>query len=128
MLNFLKSGKNDKMFERGFWKYDNSNKGQYTAVIIDKGRFRGVKYHYGRVEASENSKSMDKMRLKFEYTVLDNPNKRKLNQKFINTIGDILVEIMEDKMEELESVKGNLVRVPDSEFEEPKIPDVKESK
>ena len=42
------------------------------------------------------------MPLKFDYTILKNPKEWDVleNQKFINYIGDILVEIMEDKLKD----------------------------
>ena len=42
------------------------------------------------------------MPLKFDYTILKNPKELDVleNQKFINYIGDILVEIMEDKLKD----------------------------
>ncbi len=61
-----------------------------------------VIYKYGRVGFAGAENKDGTMPLKFDYTILKNPKELDVleNQKFINYIGDILVEIMEDKLKD----------------------------
>ena len=68
-----------------------------TAVIeIQEGKYKGVQYFYQKVDL----KDVENFKLKFEYNII----KGKVNlpedeEDFINTIGDILTEIVSQKIE-----------------------------
>ena len=63
---------------------------------IADGKYENVIYTYGKVKPIEED---DKLRLKFEYNVHENPNDVDTDSdEFINMIGDILtIEIDKDK-------------------------------
>ena len=59
-----------------------------TGFKIEEGEFEGVMYTYGKVTPIEEN---EKLRLKFEYNVHENPNKCNTEGgDFINILGDIL--------------------------------------
>ena len=68
-----------------------------TGFKIEDGTYKDVIYTYGKVSWTEDKKS-DKLRLKFEYNVHENPNKCNTDSgDFIDTIGDILaIEVEKD--------------------------------
>ena len=74
----------------------------YSCIKLTKGKFKDVIYHYGRVAfAPESEKKADgKLPMKFDYTVDKNPNNLILldNSEFIDYIGDILLELLEEKL------------------------------
>ncbi len=76
----------------------------FSCVKITEGKYKDVIYHYGRVAfAPESEKKPDgKLPMKFDYTIDKNPNDLDLleNQKFINYIGDILIELLEEKLKD----------------------------
>lgn len=71
----------------------------FTPIRLDNGEWAGVIYHYGRTKFSEEN---DCLRLSFEYYLLE--NKDKLNptdaDRFLQYIGDILVDIMDHNLNE----------------------------
>jgi hypothetical protein len=80
-----------------------------TAVIrLDEGEFEGVEYHYGKVMPIEEG---EELRLTFEYEVLNTgkftDEELKSNEKFEQTVGDLIVQLLEDKIKEEESKDGN---------------------
>ena len=85
-------------------KYVFAQKGNadYSSIKLTEGKFKDVIYHYGRVAfAPESEKKADgKLPMKFDYTVDKNPNNLILldNSEFIDYIGDILLELLEEKL------------------------------
>ncbi len=80
------------------------DKDDFSCIKITEGKYKDVIYHYGRVAfAPESEKKPDgKLPMKFDYTIDKNPNDLDLleNQKFINYIGDILIELLEEKLKD----------------------------
>ena len=76
----------------------------YSCIKITEGKYKDVIFHYGRVAfAPESEKKPDgKLPMKFDYTIDKNPKDLDLleNQKFINYIGDILIELLEEKLKD----------------------------
>tara|TARA_E500000318_G_scaffold35680_1_gene34814 strand:- start:781 stop:1059 length:279 start_codon:yes stop_codon:yes gene_type:complete len=70
-------------------------KNDLTGFKIEDGTFKDVVYTYGKVSPIEES---EKLRLKFEYNIHENPNKCNTEGgDFINVIGDILaIEVEKD--------------------------------
>ena len=68
-----------------------------TGFKIEEGVYKDVIYTYGKVSPIEDKES-DKLRLKFEYNVHENPNKCNTDSgDFIGVIGDILaIEVEKD--------------------------------
>ena len=77
---------------------------EHSCIKITEGKYKDVIYHYGKVAfAPESEKKPDgKLPMKFDYTIDKNPNDLDLleNQKFINYIGDILIELLEEKLKD----------------------------
>ena len=72
---------------------------EHTGFHIQEGQYKGIIYTYGKVKFIED-KETDKLRLKFEYNVHENPNDEDTNSKdFINVIGDILAIETEKDMD-----------------------------
>ena len=75
----------------------------YSCVKITEGKFKDVIYHYGRVAfAPESELKEGKLPMKFDYTVDKNPQNLILldNKEFIDYIGDILLELLEEKLKD----------------------------
>ena len=76
----------------------------FSCIKITEGKFKDVIYHYGRVAFAPDSEKLPDGRLpmKFDYTVDRNPNDMDLldNSEFIDYIGDILLELLEEKLED----------------------------
>ena len=68
-----------------------------TAVIeIQEGKYKGVQYFYQKVDL----KDVENFKLKFEYNIIEgNVNLPEDEQDFINTIGDILTQIVSQDVE-----------------------------
>ena len=82
----------------------------YSSIKLTEGKFKDVIYHYGRVAfAPESEKLPDgKLPMKFDYTVDKNPNNLILldNKEFIDYIGDILLELLEEKLKDGTAIKN----------------------
>lgn len=89
------------------WEYVEKKEGwdpNHTPIRINRGRYSGMIYVYGRVQFPDKLEGARKLNLKFTYQILENPKNRKITQKFIDHIGGILVEIMDKECENLEPV------------------------
>ena len=77
---------------------------EFSCIKITEGKFKDVIYHYGRVAFAPDSEKLPDGRLpmKFDYTVDRNPNDLDLldNSEFIDYIGDILLELLEEKLKD----------------------------
>ena len=79
------------------YSYQENPTSDLTGFKIEEGVYKDVIYTYGKVSPIEDKKS-DKLRLKFEYNVHENPNKCNTDSgDFIDVIGDILaIEVEKD--------------------------------
>jgi len=68
-----------------------------TAVIeIQEGKYKGVQYFYQKVDL----KDVENFKLKFEYNIIEGKvNLPEDEEDFINTIGDILTQIVSQDIE-----------------------------
>ena len=91
----------DQTTQRKFVFVENDREDQ-TCIKLTGGKFDGVIYKYGKVGFAGKEADDGTMPLKFDYTVLRNPKDADTldNQEFINYIGDILVELMEEKLKD----------------------------
>ena len=75
---------------------------EFSCVKILEGKYKDVIYNYGRVAfAPESEEKPDgKLPMKFDYTIRRNPNDLDLldNKEFIDYIGDILLEVLEEQI------------------------------
>ena len=74
----------------------------YSSIKLTEGKFKDVIYHYGKVSFAPEENADGKLPMKFNYTVDKNPNDIDLldNQEFIDYIGDILLELLEEKLKD----------------------------
>ena len=71
-------------------------------IRIIEGEYKDVVYQYGSIKFVEED---DNVRCNFTYNLIENPNNliTEGNQDFINQLGDILVEVLNDEIEETEN-------------------------
>ena len=76
---------------------------KWASIMITKGKYDGVIYQYGRVSVAEEENEDGKMPLSSQYNVIDEVghDKEELEKsnEFKNTLGDILVEILDEQLE-----------------------------
>ena len=76
----------------------------WASICINGGQFDGVIYKYGKVSIPEEEEKNEKGNLpfRFEYDIIDNNNipREKVDEEFFILIGDILVDIIDDQLEE----------------------------
>jgi len=77
------------------YSYQQNPQNQLTGFKIEEGTYKDVIYTYGKVSPIEEN---EKLRLKFEYNVHENPNKCDTESSdFVNVMGDILaIEVEKD--------------------------------
>ena len=70
-----------------------------TSIRIESGRFENVIYNYGRVTIPQEENEDGTMTFHFEYNILDNANipREEFGEEFFTTIGDILVDIIDNE-------------------------------
>ena len=76
---------------------------KWASLLIKSGKYEGIIYQYGRVSVAEEENEDGKMPLSFDYNVVDvnGHEKEELDSstEFKNTLGDILVEILDEQLE-----------------------------
>ena len=74
----------------------------FTALKLISGPFASIVYHYGNVGFRPESEAVDgALPMVFDYTVMENKIEADTDsQEFINHIGDILVVLLDEKLEE----------------------------
>ena len=71
----------------------------YSCIKLTEGKFKDVIYHYGNVSFAPEENGEGKLPMKFDYVIDKKPDSLKLdNQEFIDYIGDILLELLEKKV------------------------------
>ena len=82
---------------------DVSREGDAQASVLLRGnhKFSGVIYSYGRISVPEPT-SRGMAQLSFDYNIEDNNNipRDEFDEEFFTLIGDILVDIIDQRMEE----------------------------
>ena len=85
------------------YTYVSSGTEKWASIMITKGKYDGVIYQYGRVSVAEEENEDGKMPLSFQYNVIDEVghDKEELEKsnEFKNTLGDILVDILDEQLE-----------------------------
>ena len=79
----------------------------YSSIKLTEGKFKDIIYHYGKVSFAPKEDANGKLPMKFDYTVDKNPNNLILldNEEFIDYIGDILLELLEEKLKNGTAIK-----------------------
>ena len=71
----------------------------YSAIKLIDDKYLNVIYKYGKVGFASEENADGKLPMKFDYDILRNPeNKDVDSQEFIDYIGDILVEILDEQV------------------------------
>jgi hypothetical protein len=85
-------------------EHDNSFHENHWAIKIEEGDYAGVAYQYDTVSFNEEE---GQMVLSFNTITLDNPDKIDLTTpEFESIIGDILVGIIEEQLEQMNGENG----------------------
>ena len=83
--------------------YVSRGQDQWASILITKGKYEGIIYQYGRGSVAEEENENGKMPLSFNYNIVDinGHDKEELDNStdFKNTLGDILVEILDEQLE-----------------------------
>tara|TARA_B100001057_G_scaffold425564_1_gene449081 strand:- start:318 stop:635 length:318 start_codon:yes stop_codon:yes gene_type:complete len=81
--------------------YVQRDKDDFSCIKIVEGKFKDIIYHYGKVGFAKDEDANGKLPMKFDYTVIRNPNNIDIDDgKFIDYIGDILVELLDEKVKD----------------------------
>ena len=80
------------------YKFDDESKIQPVPIIITEGNYEGLRFQYGRISFDENDSGG--CSLNFDYNLIDNPNELKEDQELIDTLGKILMDVLEKEMED----------------------------
>ena len=75
---------------------------KWASLCIRGGKFDGVIYKYGKVSVSEEENEDGTLPFQFEYDIIDNVGilREDFNEDFFRLIGDILVDIINEQIEE----------------------------
>ena len=74
----------------------------FSCIKITEGKFKDIIYHYGKVGFAKEENENGQLPMKFDYVIDKNPNDVDTldNQEFIDYIGDILIELLEQKVKD----------------------------
>ena len=76
----------------------------FASIMIKDGKFKDVIYNYGKVSIPEedNLNEDGTLPFRFEYNIIDNVGipREEFGEEFFTLIGDILVEIIDEQLEE----------------------------
>jgi hypothetical protein len=85
-------------------EHNNSFHDNHWAVKIEEGKYSGVAYQYDTVSINEEGGDVV---LSFNTITLENPDELDLtSDEFESTIGDILVSIIEEQLEQMNDEDG----------------------
>ena len=84
------------MSDRIFSYIETAEYPEQTCIGINKGKYAGVVYKYGTVTPIEENGALT---MKFEYDIIENNAipRDQFGDEFFNLIGDILVEVIDEK-------------------------------
>ena len=75
----------------------------WASIMIKDGEYEGIIYQYGKVSVAESEDENGKLPLAFKYNIVDYNNHKQEEldaaEDFKNTLGDILVEILDEQLE-----------------------------
>mgnify|MGYP003671332881 FL=1 len=85
------------------YTFVSKGKEQWASIMLTNGEYEGVIYQYGKVSVPEEEDENGNMPLSFKYNVLDynghDQEDLESSDNFRNTLGDILVEILDEQLE-----------------------------
>ena len=72
----------------------------YSCIKLTEGKFSDIIYSYTKVQFASEENAQGKLPLKFTYDIKKNPNNIDTDKEdFRQYIGDILIEVMEEQLE-----------------------------
>jgi hypothetical protein len=81
------------------YKFDDSDPTvQPVPIIFTEGKYDGVKIQYGHISFDEKDGELE---LKFNYRLVENPNELEEDQEFIDELGQVLMKVLEEEIEEV---------------------------
>ena len=95
--------KNDSSTANKRYVYVQRDGDDFSSIKIVEGKYKDVIYHYGKVQFAQQETSEGQVPLQFQWTLLKKPDKLDLDldkEGFIKYIGDILVELMDEKIKD----------------------------
>jgi len=74
----------------------------FTCIKLLEDKYEGVIYKYGKVAFGQNENPDGTLPMKFDYDIIRNPNNLEVadDEDFMEYIGDILLEIMEQQLKD----------------------------
>ena len=86
------------------WSWVSRKEDKQASLRISEGKFEGVVYSYGKVvlPVEQEMNGEGDLPFKFEYSILDNANidRKEFGEDFFKIIGDILVDIIDEQLQE----------------------------
>jgi hypothetical protein len=72
----------------------------FTCIKLLQGKYKGIIYKYGKVGFAKEEKPDGTLPMKFDYDIIFNPHEESSidKQEFIDYIGDILIEQLEQQV------------------------------
>ena len=78
----------------------------FSCIKLLQPPYKGVIFKYGKVGFSEKENADGTRSMKFDYDILFNPHEMDLdNKEFIDYIGDMLVEFIDEKLKKGEPIE-----------------------
>ena len=71
-----------------------------TGVRITEGKYDGLHWTFGTVTFDETPDSEGNLGCHFDYVIHDNPTKLEEDQEMLNFMGEILIEVLDQELEE----------------------------
>ena len=98
----MKKSKKNSSTDSKKYVFVQANNKDFTAIKLTKGKYKNVILKYGKVAFAKNENKDGTLPMKFDYTIKQNPNNLDLNENvdFLNYIGDILIEILEQQLKD----------------------------
>jgi len=70
-----------------------------TGIRITEGDYKGLHWTFGTVQFLDPEEGKEEMECKFDYVIHDNPNNLEENQDMTNFMGDVLIEVLDQELE-----------------------------
>ncbi len=84
------------------YTYVSRKKDNWASICLTGGRYSGIIYQYGKVSVATEENAEGNLTLRFDYNIVDDYGipAEELHDDFRDLLGDILVDIMDDQLEE----------------------------
>ena len=95
--------KNDSSTANKRYVYVQRDGDDFSSIKIVEGKYKDVIYKYGKVQFGNEEQADGNLPLQFQWTLLRKPEELDLDidqPAFIKYIGDILVEILDEKIKD----------------------------